>query len=239
MDLVFIPDDRSRNAAMAVILESAGVSALWTGPITRPPRTARENVRKELGLHPAVRLVVVTSGGGSGDDTLVHFQRCLAALAAAKISDVVVLIVLGPLFRKALRLDPGFPHQAVIVRATGDLHSVIAAADLVMCRGGYGVINESAAGGARVLAAPALRNTDDQVRRVLDFVETGRCQLMRDDVAVEEVARQVERALAQPPGPSAPAEHAGALELLCERLACLATTRPAPEALADLSDIHV
>lgn len=87
-----------------------------------------------------------------------------------------------------------FPHGLSVTRDGGELPNLLAAADLVLCRGGYGSMHEATAGGAMVLAAPAQRKTDDQAARIEGFAECGSCELI-DNVAPVDFAARIVRAL--------------------------------------------
>jgi len=239
MDLVFVPDVATGNEATLDLLAEAGIPALWTGPIHRVVRDNPDGAPNGPQLKPGTRVIVITSGGGSGQDTIDHFDQCLAALRQVKPDGISVVAVLGPLFNGALRVEPGFPHDLTVIRATDQLPSLLAAASLILCRGGYGVVHESAAGGARVLATAAPRSTDDQGLRLRRLQADGRCELIPDGSTAHDLAIQIGKSLRAPrPGPASLTDSAAMTEL-GQRLRLLAQTKQDENSLPDLSDIHI
>jgi UDP-N-acetylglucosamine:LPS N-acetylglucosamine transferase len=116
------------------------------------------------------------SGGGHGLDSHRHITNCLRALARVEHPSLDVVLVHGPLFTSSLRIPPGFPHQVTVLSRSSRLPNLLSAADVVLCRGGYGSLHEATAGGAAVLATPAERTWDDQERRIEQFSTAGSCE---------------------------------------------------------------
>ena len=224
MDLVFVPDVPACHPEMATLLDEAGIAALWTGPIFRGVTQDRDVTRAELGVAPSAALLVVMSGGGHGLDSHQHIANCLRALARVEHPSLDVVLVLGPLFTPSLRIPPGFPHQVTVLSRSSRLPNLLSAADVVLCRGGYGSLHEATAGGAAVLATPAERTWDDQERRIEQFATAGLCEWgVNADPAVlsGQIDRTLQEALTRPRGArtAAPKER---LRELGERLKKLA-----------------
>ncbi|WP_171169639.1 glycosyltransferase [Streptomyces sp. I05A-00742] len=196
MDFVFVPDDPVPHAEFERQLEAAGIRAVWTGPVFRTAATDAVRAREKLGVSAVERLVVVMSGGGRGHgaEARQHFDHSLAALARVTEPGLSVLLVLGPMFRSGVEIPAGFPHRLTVLRGARELPDVLNAADLVICRGGYGSLHEATAGGARVLASPAQRNFDDQRARVEQFAADSSCEVVESTVP-EDLAVQIGRAL--------------------------------------------
>ncbi|MFI9240338.1 glycosyltransferase [Streptomyces sp. NPDC053079] len=196
MDFVFVPDDPAGHPEFRHQLAAAGIPAAWTGPVFRTAAAGPAETRERLGISPEERLVVVMSGGGRGHgpEAQEHFDYSLAALARVTGPGLSVLLVLGPMFRSRLEIPAGFPHRLTVLRGSRELPDVLNAADLVICRGGYGSLHEATAGGARVLASPAQRNYDDQRARVEQFATDSACEVVESTVP-EDLAVQIGRAL--------------------------------------------
>ncbi|MEV5140648.1 glycosyltransferase [Streptomyces syringium] len=196
MDFVFVPDDPARHPQFRDQLDAAGIQAVWTGPVFRAAATGTVETREKLGVSPEERLVVVLSGGGRGhgNEAGEHFAYSLAALSQVTEPGLAVLLVLGPMFRSRVDIPPGFPHRLTVLRGSRELPDVLEAADLVICRGGYGSLHEATAGGARTLVSPARRDFDDQRARAEQFAADSACELVESTVP-EDLAVQIVRAL--------------------------------------------
>ncbi|MEU8546271.1 glycosyltransferase [Streptomyces roseoverticillatus] len=203
MDFVFVPADPTRNPQFSQQLEAAGIPAVWTGPVFRTAVAGAAETREKLGVSPEARLVVVMSGGGRGNgaEAREHFTCSLDALSRLAEPGLAVLLVLGPMFRSRVEIPTGFPHPLTVLRGSRELPDVLNAADLVICRGGYGSLHEATAGGARVLAVPAERNFDDQRARIEQFATDTACELVESTIP-EDLAVQIRRALKAGPVPS-------------------------------------
>jgi predicted glycosyltransferase len=113
--------------------------------------------------------VVITGGGGGYPGTVAFYNLALEACARLRTSLPAIepVLVSGPLFHEWLdlrlvdgvRLLPFDPH----------LNGRIAAADLVICQGGYNTLAEIAALGVPALCVPAERQSDDQFERARDM----------------------------------------------------------------------
>jgi predicted glycosyltransferase len=236
MDFIFVPDSPHHYPEFADALEREGIEAMWTGPISRLPVLDSSFVRSQLGLTPTTGLVIVTSGGGSGDDSRRHFERCLRALQLLDPANPLsVVVVLGPLFPGLVEIPSPFPHRLLVMRVYPNLQDLFAVADVVICRGGYGTINEAVSSGATVLAAPASRNVDDQCRRVTNWIEDEGCALIQEDAPPEMLAAILADALSARAG-RAPRTLNAIPEELSSRLLRLALQwEPRPRAI----DMHI
>lgn len=200
MDLIFVPDSREDYPDFAEALEAAGLAPLWTGPLIRPVEDSPHRVRRRLGLSPERALLVATTGGGSGDDSRSHLEFCLNACARITHPELTVLLITGPLLTGSIRVPPSFPHELHVLRITPHLQDLLAAADVVMCRGGYGSLNEAARGGAAVFAAAAERKVDDQKRRVQQWTRRKENYVLFDmEHPIEDLTAKLTAALSNPP----------------------------------------
>ncbi|WP_369185574.1 glycosyltransferase [Streptomyces sp. Y1] len=196
MDLVFVPDDPAVHPEFRQRLDEADIPAIWTGPVFRTAASDPAQTRQKLGVSAEDRMVVVMSGGGRGNgaEAREHFDHSFAALSRVAEQGLSVVLVLGPMFRPWVKIPAGFPHRLTVLRGARNLPDVLSAADLVICRGGYGSLHEATAGGARVLANPAQRDFDDQRARVEQFAVHHACELLQS-TAPEDLAEQIGRAL--------------------------------------------
>ncbi|KOV13075.1 hypothetical protein ADK60_31060 [Streptomyces sp. XY431] len=224
MDLVFVPDDPAAHPEFGERLEAAGIDAIWTGPVFRTAAADPAETREKLGVSAEERMVVVMSGGGRGNgaEAREHFDLALAALSRVTEPGLSVMLVLGPMFRPWVKIPAEFPHRLTVLRGARNLPDILSAADVVICRGGYGSLHEATAGGARVLANPAQRNFDDQRGRIEQFAAHHACELVRS-AAPEDLAEQIGRALKAGPVRDLPTRpRTESLDRVGERLAHLA-----------------
>ncbi|MEW1720282.1 glycosyltransferase [Streptomyces sp. NPDC093109] len=224
MDLVFVPDTPAAHPEFSERLEAAGIPAVWTGPVFRTAAADPAETREKLGVTSEERMVVVMSGGGrgNGNEAREHFDHSLAALSQVAEAGLSVMLVLGPMFRPWVKIPVGFPHRLTVLRGARNLPDILSAADLVICRGGYGSLHEATAGGARVLAHPAQRNFDDQRARIEQFAAHHACELVHS-TAPGDLAEQIGRTLKAGPVPDrATRPWTDSLDRVGERLAQLA-----------------
>ncbi len=239
MDLVFVPDCVEHHPKLDDALRAAGISPVWAGPLYRRPLSDTPAVRAAIGVTPHQKLITVTSGGGSGEDSGRFFSQVVAALHKMSDLDCVVAVVLGPLSRIALDVPATFPHDLRVWRAAPDMPGLLAASDLIVCRGGYGTIHEAVFTGAPVIAQPADRIIDDQVSRLLAHQAEGRCEIFSPASTQSSVAEQIEQLLQRPRRAPLTTTNAAAYARLASQIVDLATARPPSGSLHSLADMHV
>jgi len=158
-------------------------------------------VRAEFGLSE-VPFILVTAGAGGGDRL---FTVSAEALRDPRLADFGVVMVLGPnhpaqgvrYFSEMLRERP----NSVVVHWTGMMHSLMAAAEVVICRGGGSSTVELAALGKRAVRA-YLPGSDQEVRaRAFERRGYGRA-FAGNTVTAADIADGVVEALASAPPPA-------------------------------------
>ncbi|MFK0202455.1 glycosyltransferase [Streptomyces lavendulae] len=188
MDLIYVPEFPDEYPELHEMLTQTGSEVIWTGPVHRQPVATEGEVRVRIGAEADTKVCVVSSGGGSGADSQEFIQACLTAFHGVGVEDLLVVLVVGPLMRGQVNVPARFPHTLQVQRGGVGIPELLACADVVLCRGGYGSMNETAASGARVLAYPADRGIDDQGDRVDRFVQRGVCEMITslDPLALSE-----------------------------------------------------
>jgi len=239
MDLVFVPDRVEHHPQFGAALRAAGISPIWAGPLYRLPQSEIPALRSSIGVTPHQKLITVTSGGGSGQDSGQFFTQVISALHKFSDLDCVVAVVLGPLSRIALDVPATFPHDLRVWRAAPDMPSLLAASDLIVCRGGYGTIHEAVSTGAPVLAQPAERVVDDQVSRLLAHQAEGRCEIFGPTATQRSVAGQIEELLQRPRQDPVTTTDTFAYARLARQIVDLALAQPAPGSLHSLAEMHM
>lgn len=150
---------------------SRGRSAL--GPAT---------VRKNLGVGAGERLVLATAGGG--EDGFALLRTYLEALTVSPETQRSV-VVCGPEMGESQRAElarlarrvPGIVLQAF----SDDMMSLIDAADLVVCMGGYNTVCEVLTLGKRAIVVPRVRPVQEQWIRAQRMAKRGLLRALHPD----------------------------------------------------------
>lgn len=144
--------------------------------------TEREAARRELGLDPAIPVVMVT-GGSQGAGVLN--ERVPDALIALR-RPLQVLHVAGPGRDDAVRVRyaSGLDHDvmAVVRGVAMDMAAFYAAADLVICRGGGCTVAELIAVGRPAVIVPYPHHRDrQQFHNGKVLVDAGAARIVAED----------------------------------------------------------
>ncbi len=172
----------------------------YTGFITpRPADTARERIRRELGLSDAHRLIVASAGGGRVGATLLeavvdavgrpHAGRRwrLVAFTGPYLDDIV--------FQRLLK-KTGDGNR--ILRFSPDFLSFLAAADLSISMAGYNTSMNVLAAGVRAMVLPFAQNRE-QGMRARRLAAAGAVRVLEPpDLAPDRLVRLIDRMLAAP-----------------------------------------
>jgi len=145
-------------------------------------RLSREAVRKELGVAAGEQLVLATAGGG--EDGFALLRTYLEALTVAPATQRS-LVVCGPEMSEAQRAElaqlarriPGVVLQAF----SDDMMSLIDAADLVVCMGGYNTVCEVLTLGKRAIVVPRVRPVQEQWIRAQRMAQRGLLRALHPD----------------------------------------------------------
>ena len=126
---------------------------------------SRDQIRREIGIGPAGRLVLVTTGGGQdGLRILKTYAQALPMVHAS--AELHSLIVTGPELDATARAcleNAVCGRPDVQVREfTDDMMSYVNAADAVVCMGGYNTICDVASAGKRAVVVPRVRPVEEQ-----------------------------------------------------------------------------
>jgi predicted glycosyltransferase len=146
-----------------VLPESLQGKSRFVGQIVRPTNNALKSNLNPGRAHP---LQITISGGGGGYPETVEFYN-LAMKAVANLRDkyreLECRLILGPLFRDWLRLQP--MGGITIVPFEPDIFRLFASAELVICQAGYNTVAELEQLGNKTILVPAERHWDDQFSR--------------------------------------------------------------------------
>lgn len=141
-------------------------------------------IRARYGCAKDDRLVLVTAGGGGDGYPLL--QAYLTGLAsAATMPQTTSLLVTGPFMPASERADlevlaSGLPH-AHVVEFVEDMVDVMAAAELVVCMGGYNTLCEVLSVGAPALVVPRTEPRREQLLRAQAFEALGLVTMLPPD----------------------------------------------------------
>ena len=153
--------------------ESISRKIYFTGYIPRktPGPEAARNIRKELGVKPDERLVVVTTGGG-GDGYIVMRTYVNMLESAAKPLPFKSVLITGPFMPKNKRRKIFKRARKQGVRGYHfyrQMEKIFAAADLVVCMGGYNSLCEILSQGTPSLVIPRETPRKEQLIRAQTF----------------------------------------------------------------------
>ena len=144
----------------------------FVGPVVRLPSSdARSRVRAELGISEEAFLLCSTAGGGGFESSERLFRAALLAEERLRESgfDHHHLVVAGPNFGGFLPDGSG----RTVRRFLPALVDALAAADAVVCEGGYNTVAEILAAQVPALVVPAPRGLDDQCVRARGLADRG------------------------------------------------------------------
>jgi predicted glycosyltransferase len=155
------------------ITESISRKMHFTGYIPRkmPGPEAARNIRKEHGVKPGEKLVVVTTGGG-GDGYLVMRNYVTMLESAAKPLPFKSVLITGPFMPKNKRRKIFKRARKLGVRGYHfyrQMEKIFAAADLVVCMGGYNTLSEILSQGTPSLVIPRETPRKEQLIRAQAF----------------------------------------------------------------------
>ena len=155
------------------ISESISQKIHFTGYIPRkiPGKEAVHNVRKELGLKDAEKLVVATTGGGGDGYRVMDTYLAMLESFSNTIPFKSVLIT-GPFMPKQERKDVFKRARRLGVRTHHfyrQMEKIFAAADIVVSMGGYNTLCEILGQGTVSLIIPRETPRQEQIIRARAF----------------------------------------------------------------------
>lgn len=159
----------------------------YCGYVQRP-----EMVRLPDNRSSEKKVLVATGGGGDGFDIVQAYLEGLTNMTGTV--DWSSKVILGPEMPKAeqrhlLKLAEGLSHLEVVHFCDAIEHE-IAAADLVVCMGGYNSVCEVVASGKKALVVPRVRPVKEQWIRAKSFSKRGMISMLEIDVLTPESMMQ-------------------------------------------------
>lgn len=185
------------------IPDSVKRKMLFTGYIPRqtPSRREARRIRRELGVAPEGKLIVVTTGGGG--DGFALMDTYLTMLEERALADgIKSVLVTGPFMPKEER--GGLFKRA---RKTGvqtfmfyrRMEKLMAAADLVISMGGYNTLCEVISQGTLCLVIPRETPRTEQLIRARAFKKQGLVDYIPwNDLSAHAMRGKIEDLLANP-----------------------------------------
>ena len=143
---------------------------------------SRHETRRQLGVGADERLVLATAGGGEDGFLLLKTFLEAQVLAASRVRS---LVVCGPEMKETQRnalaaLARELP--AVTLQAfSDDMMSLIEAADLAVCMGGYNTVCEMLTVGRRAIVVPRVRPVQEQWIRAERMAARGLVRALHPD----------------------------------------------------------
>jgi predicted glycosyltransferase len=185
---------------------------------------SRNEIRGSLGFDGRRKLVLVTAGGGQ--DGYHVIENYLKGIRNTPISaDVQSLVVCGPEMPQTQRLSlqklaEGDP-QVRFYSFTGEMESLMAAADVVVAMAGYNTVCEILSLNQRAIVIPRVRPTEEQLIRAERMSRLGLFKTIHpDELTPERLMRCLNEALATD-GQVAPSINLNALPVVAERVRAL------------------
>jgi predicted glycosyltransferase len=173
----------------------------YTGYVTRPAASTRQEARAQLNLEAQARIVVASFGGGQGTEQL--WQGVLHALAGIAQSFDLAYFAAGPYLeadaharlQSAVALHPNW-HWA---RLLDPLPMWMQASDLFIGSGGYNSLSEVLATGANALIIPRQLNEREQLLHATSLERLQALRLLELETALhEDIAPVLEKCLREP-----------------------------------------
>jgi len=174
----------------------AAAKIRYCGYIARDrSRRSRSAVRAELGVRDGEHLVLATAGGGQDGFALLRtYLESLATLPAAPRSRVVCGPEMEEPQREALAALAGRTPGVTLQAFADDMMSLIDAADLAVCMGGYNTVCEMLTLGRRAIVVPRFRPVQEQWIRAERMAARGLLRALHPDALS---ARSLGAALAE------------------------------------------
>ena len=153
--------------------ESIAKKMNYCGYIMQSPALrAREAVRRELGVDPDKKFVVVTAGGGGdGYDVMKTYLRTCKALLGGRNADperaFQSLLVLGPDMpphrrERLMNRAKQTPGIVKVFEFSTEMFNYMNAADLVVCMGGYNTMCEILTLEKQAIVVPRVAPVNEQ-----------------------------------------------------------------------------
>jgi len=133
----------------------------FIGQIVRPSL----NAPLEMSFPSNSKIVVITGGGGGYPNTVDFYNLALASFKScrARNPNLIGILVTGPLFQEWLKLR--MVDGVRVIPFDPNMTATLAAANLIICQGGYNTIAEVTSIGCPTICVPAERGLDDQFER--------------------------------------------------------------------------
>lgn len=129
-----------------------------------PGPQSREEIRRDLYIGGAEKLVLVTSGGGQDGYDLI--EKYLAAVWTVPLDQIKSLVICGPEMpaeqRARLHQRAAADSRIIFREFAGDMMSLMAAADVIVSMGGYNTVCEILSLKKRAIVVPRIHPTEEQ-----------------------------------------------------------------------------
>jgi predicted glycosyltransferase len=184
---------------------------------------SREEIRKSMKANGRRKIVLVTAGGGQ--DGYHVIENYLKGIRKSPVDGVQSLVVCGPEMPQQQRGNlqeqaDGDPHVQ-FYSFTGEMESLIAAADVVVAMAGYNTVCEILSLNKRAIVIPRVRPTEEQWIRAEKMARLGLFKAIHpDDLTPERLMSCLRDSLARD-GDVAPAINLNALPVVAERVKAL------------------
>jgi predicted glycosyltransferase len=183
-----------------------------------------DEIRQLMRANGRQKMVLVTAGGGQ--DGYHVIENYLKGIRNARVTDSIQsLVVCGPEMPNQQRLDlqeqaDGYPHVR-FYSFTGEMESLMAAADVVVAMAGYNTVCEILSQTKRAIVIPRVRPTEEQWIRAERMAHLGLFKTIHpDELTPERLMRCLNESL-DSHGEVAPSLNLNALPVVAERVETL------------------
>jgi predicted glycosyltransferase len=183
-----------------------------------------DEIRELMRANGRQKMVLVTAGGGQ--DGYHVIENYLKGIRNARVTDSIQsLVVCGPEMPNQQRLDlqeqaDRYPHVQ-FYSFTGEMESLIAAADVVVAMAGYNTVCEILSLNKRAIVIPRVRPTEEQWIRAERMSRLGLFKTIHpDELTPERLMRCLNESL-DSDGEMAPSLNLNALPVVAERVKAL------------------
>jgi predicted glycosyltransferase len=185
---------------------------------------SRDDIRKSLQINGRRKMVLVTAGGGQ--DGYHVIENYLKGIRNTPVTDgIQSLVVCGPEMpnqqRANLQEQAGGDPHIQFYSFTGEMESLIAAADAVVAMAGYNTVCEILSLNKRAIVIPRVRPTEEQWIRADRMSRLGLFKTIHpDDLTPERLMRCLSESL-DSDGEITPSLDLNALPVVTERVNAL------------------
>ena len=169
VELIVFPHDRD-EIEIEEIPEQFRNKTFFSGAVIRRDtnKVELEPIKEKYNILNSEINIVVTNGGGNSvyDDGFTDLISRVFNHLDQRLPKYKLFVFTGPLLQRSIESIKLKNGKLIMNDYEPLLIDLMAASNLVICRGGYNTVNECAALGVPTISIPSFRTSDDQRHRV-------------------------------------------------------------------------